>query len=127
MKDGTFSFRDLLRSGPGRARLAVVLGAAAMLLILLSELWPRPAAESASVNTGFDAIAYQQQLEQRLEELIGEMEGAGQTKVMVTLETGEERIYALDTQRGRRRRAGGGTYHRAGRCAAGSAVQPYLR
>lgn len=100
MKDGTFSLRELLRSGPGRARLAAVMGVAAMVLILLSELWPQPAAESAPVNAGFDAAAYQQQLEQRLEELIGEMEGAGQTKVMVTLETGEERIYALDTQSG---------------------------
>ena len=36
----------------------------------------------------------------RLEHLISQMSGAGKTTVMVTLETGEEAIYALDTQSG---------------------------
>ena len=40
------------------------------------------------------------QLENRLEHLISQMSGAGKTTVMVTLETGEEAIYALDTQSG---------------------------
>lgn len=43
---------------------------------------------------------YQAQLENRLEHLISQMSGAGKTTVMVTLETGEEAIYALDTQSG---------------------------
>ena len=39
-------------------------------------------------------------MEQQLEELIRQMQGAGKTTVMLTLETGEETIYALDTQSG---------------------------
>ena len=45
--------------------------------------------------------AYQAALEERLEELIRQVEGAGETAVLVTLESGEERVYALDTQTGR--------------------------
>lgn len=39
-------------------------------------------------------------MEERLERLISHMSGAGKTTVMVTLGTGEEVIYALDTQSG---------------------------
>ena len=39
-------------------------------------------------------------MEERLERLISHMSGAGETTVMVTLGTGEEVIYALDTQSG---------------------------
>ena len=60
-----------------RAKLAVILGAAAMLLILCSE-----------------------ELEAQLKTLIEQVEGAGKTTVMVTLESGEEAVYATDTQSG---------------------------
>ena len=82
-----------------RAKLAVLLGAFAMLLILLSELFPA-AKTAAPVQTEGTAgeSAYRQQLESQLTDLIEEIQGAGKTVVMVTLESGEERIYATDTQ-----------------------------
>lgn len=85
-----------------RTAWAVALGVAAMLLILLSELWPQQAQTSASQrqSTAAEAAAYQQELEQRLASIIAEVDGAGKTTVMVTLENGEERVYALDTQSG---------------------------
>ena len=43
---------------------------------------------------------YQTQLEQQLEGLISQLQGAGRTTVMVTLTTGEETVYAVDTQTG---------------------------
>ena len=43
---------------------------------------------------------YQAKLEQQLEELISQLQGAGHTTVMVTLSTGEETVYAVDTQTG---------------------------
>ena len=90
----TFDFRALLEK-QNRTRLAVVLGGAAMLLLLLSELLPAtPPAEPSQ------ASAYREQLEAQLQELIGQIDGAGATTVMVTLETGEETIYATDTQSG---------------------------
>ena len=47
-----------------------------------------------------DDNVYRQQLEQQLSDLIAQVEGAGKTTVMVTLESGEETIYALDTLSG---------------------------
>ena len=44
--------------------------------------------------------AYQAQLEEQLTTLIEQISGAGKTIVMVTLESGEETIYATDTQSG---------------------------
>lgn len=83
-----------------RARLAVLLGAVAMLLILLSEVFS-PSEKTVSANdTIKDESAYRQQLEQQLEELIAQVQDAGETTVMITLESGEETIYALDTLSG---------------------------
>lgn len=96
------TFLQRLKSG-SRAAWAVALGGAAMLLILLSELWPaqQPAAAAGAETTAENtAAAYQQQLEQRLASLISQLDGAGSATVMVTLETGEETVYALDTLSG---------------------------
>lgn len=90
------------REKPRSASLAVVLGVAAMLLILLSEVLP---GSSDSVDLKDDqtvqtAASYQASLESQLADLIQQIEGAGETTVMITLESGEERIYATDTQTG---------------------------
>ena len=80
-----------------RARLALVLGCIAMALILLSELFPAkaPAAPQAvSPEEG----TYKTQLEQQLTELIEQVQGAGKTTVMLTLESGEETVYAQTQQ-----------------------------
>lgn len=100
MKNKLFlRLKDLVQK-ENRARLAVLLGAAAMLLLLLSELFTpseKPAAASAAPA---DESAYRKQLEQQLSDLIAQVEGAGRTTVMITLESGEETIYALDTLSG---------------------------
>ena len=84
-----------------RAKLAVALGGIAMVLILLSELIPSSgAAASAPVEDAMDLTSYQTRLEQQLTELIEQIDGAGRTVVMLTLENGEETVYALDTQSG---------------------------
>lgn len=97
--------RDIIRF-PGtagkqnRTRLAVVLGGAAMLLLLLSELLPATPPAEPSAASASQASAYREQLEAQLQDLIGQIDGAGATTVMVTLETGEETVYATDTQSG---------------------------
>ena len=100
MKNKLFlRLKDLVQK-ENRARLAVLLGAAAMLILLLSELFTpseKPAAASAAPE---DESAYRQQLEQQLSDLIMQVEGAGRSTVMITLESGEETIYALDTLSG---------------------------
>lgn len=93
-----FFLSEKFKGGQGRAALAALVGGLAMLLILLSELFPSKTNDASSTNTISDAEDYQAQLETRLEDLISQMEGAGKTTVMLTLETGEESIYAVDTR-----------------------------
>ena len=99
-----FSFRDLAerwKSRQGRAGLCAAVGLLAMLLLLLSDLFPKTAdAKTRNTDSLPESTSYQTQLEDRLEHLIEQMDGAGRTAVMVTLETGEEAVYALDTQSG---------------------------
>lgn len=99
MEHESFSLLAKAKGRQNRALLAAVVGVLAMVLILISELAPQKTERSAS-SSGQSASEYQAQLEQRLEKLISQMDGAGKTTVMVTLETGTEAVYALDTQSG---------------------------
>ena len=100
MNNKLFSRLKDLAQKENRARLAVLLGAAAMLLILLSELFTPSGKTAAASAAPADDNVYRQQLEQQLSDLITQVEGAGKTTVMITLESGEETIYALDTLSG---------------------------
>ena len=100
MKEASFSLTEKLKAPRGRTALAAGIGLLAMLLIFLSELFPSQPKAAASADRSQDTSAYQSQLEQRLEKLIAQMHGAGKTTVMITLETGEESVYAVDTQSG---------------------------
>ena len=92
-------FAGLLQK-QNRTQLAIILGAAAMLLILFSELFSTPAkpAANAGGSAAVSETVYQEQLETQLKELIEQLDGAGKT--VVILESGEETIYAVDTQSG---------------------------
>ena len=101
MNTGFIAWCKALAAKRNRARLAVGLGLAAMLLILLSELLP--AQDNAAASTLSKSAAeeeYRAALEKRLTALIEQVQGAGETTVMLTLENGEETIYALDTLAG---------------------------
>ena len=100
MKNKSFSRLKELMQKENRARLAVLLGAAAMLLLLLSELFTPSEKPAAASAVPAEESAYRQQLEQQLSDLVAQVEGAGRTTVMITLESGEETIYALDTLSG---------------------------
>jgi len=100
MNNELFSRLKDLAQKENRTRLAVLLGAAAMLLILLSELFTPSEKTTAASAAPADDNVYRQQLEQQLSDLIAQVEGAGKTTVMITLESGEETIYALDTLSG---------------------------
>ena len=91
-----------LQSSKGRTSLAVAVGVLAMLLLLLSELLPGGGTQKAVASTTQTVAVsqYQTRLEQQLEGLISQLQGAGRTTVMVTLTTGEETVYAVDTQTG---------------------------
>ena len=71
----------------------------AILLLLLSEL-PRgaPKQEKETTAQAMSDVDHAAEIEQRLTSLISAIEGVGKVKVMVTLESSAERIYARDTQ-----------------------------
>lgn len=84
-----------------RLKVIVFVGLAAIVLIFFSDHFGQePSAASASMvhPTGDAAESsqeeYTRQLEARLTELISSVEGAGDTKVMITLECGTEYVYA---------------------------------
>ena len=90
-----------VKNNPRAVNLILVAGLAGMLLIAVSELIPSPAQEdstSARADPAAEAAAWEQTLETRLEQLIRQVDGAGETCVMVTLSGGEETVYATDTQ-----------------------------
>ena len=78
-----------LQNNKNRTALAVTVGVMAMLLLLLSELLPSGNTQKTAASTVRTAAVsqYQTQLEQQLEELISQLQGAGRTTVMVTLTT----------------------------------------
>lgn len=74
-----------------RLKLAAVLGICGVVLLFV-----RAPSETKNENTSQPAVHadYEKKLEQRLEELICQVEGAGKTVVMVSLETGTQNVYA---------------------------------
>ncbi|MBQ9947762.1 MAG: hypothetical protein IJO91_05175 [Oscillospiraceae bacterium] len=88
-----------LLSKPKFRRAAVIAGCALMLLIFLSTLIPSeeqvapPTEDALSIG---DSSAIEQSLEQRLEVLLSEIEGVSSPKVMVTLDSTAETVYARD-------------------------------
>lgn len=79
--------------------LAVVLLAAGVAALLISELTAADAPTSAEISTAASEIGtdeYAQKLEERLTSIISSIDGAGKTRVMVTLESGGEDVYLHD-------------------------------
>lgn len=85
---------EWLRSQKG-VRLLLLLGGIGMGLILLSE-WQPFGAKTSSSDSALSAADYTAYLEQRLAEMVSSIEGAGECRVMVTLENGVEYIYATE-------------------------------
>ena len=90
----------LLADEQKRTGLLVAVGLLGLALLGLSSWLPaksnaEPAAPTPQSVTTSD---YEASLEARLQALIENLAGAGKTRVMVTLQCGEESIYAADTE-----------------------------
>ena len=82
-----------------KIRLLMIVGAVGILLIALSEWLPhRSSREVADSSTASAVSATQVEsaLEKRIGALIGQVEGVGDCRVMVTLESGSRFVYAAD-------------------------------
>lgn len=84
-------FRAFASSGKARTAL-VVCGVIGVLLLIIPEFIPEKV-EKTVVLTADDFV---RQTEERLTALIGSIEGAGECRVMVTLENGVEHVYATE-------------------------------
>ena len=78
-------------------RNLLVVGLAGILLIAVSGLTPRRKQTTDSVAVTLAESQVEQALEQRITTLLREVEGVGSCRVMVTLECGEQMVYAAHT------------------------------
>ncbi|MBQ7903137.1 MAG: hypothetical protein IJ362_05345 [Oscillospiraceae bacterium] len=71
--------------------LIVIIGFAGIILLSFDEIFTQ---EKKTEQTVCHADTYRRYIEETLTELLSSVHGAGQVKVMVTLESGEENVYA---------------------------------
>lgn len=84
--------QELLRNRPN---LILTLAVAGIILIAVSYIWDeQPELVTVSDATGSTLAEDARQLEERLTEIIGQVAGAGETCVMVTMDTTRESVYA---------------------------------
>lgn len=78
-----------------RVKFILVIGFAAIIVIFLSDYFTGNVKQTSSeMQSSISYEDYAAQLEARLTEMISSVDGAGETKVMVTLECGTEYVYA---------------------------------
>lgn len=89
------------------AVLLLAAGASALLLSEISDGEKAVDTLSSTALTETDTAEYAKELEERLVSIISAIEGAGETRVMVTLESGSENIYLHDFDYGENNNSGG--------------------
>lgn len=104
MKEWISGLADKFKDSPNKLRLAVVLGALGMLMILLSEVLPEkkkevPETDAEQVVCDEDTELFKRQTEQELKEMLEQIQGVGSCEVMVTVEGTTEYVYAENISR----------------------------
>ncbi len=94
----TFSRIKNLFQTEKRIRVLALLGALGIFLLCLSEVLPRykNTKEEAQKQTLQSESDFCSETEAKLAEVIAQMEGAGRVRVMLTLESSDEKIFAAD-------------------------------
>ena len=77
----------------------IAAGLAGILLLCITSIPGKSSPQNSGAGSGMetmrlDLTKYEEQIEKRLEDLLGSIEGAGETRVMLTLDCGSEPIYA---------------------------------
>lgn len=95
------ALQKALQDEKQRVNVLLCIGVAGMLLLAVSAWLPaEPEPERETDAQPGDAVSYEASLESRLTAMIEQVDGAGRTRVMVTLYNGEESVYATDTDSG---------------------------
>lgn len=89
------SFKNIFSKNDKRIRIFFVLGIVGIVLIGISQFWPSSGgdAPAAAEDTTAATEACRQKVEQQIGEIVSSVEGVGEARVMVTLESGVEYIY----------------------------------
>ena len=86
-----------LTKGDKKIRIIVTIGILGIALILLSELFTPKTKPNNEVGTASSSLsASNERLEQQVYALVTSIDGVGQAKVMVTLDTSVEYVYAKE-------------------------------
>ncbi len=90
------ALQRLLQKGNHWTKIVVIAGLIGMLLLLLSSFWPKSSGSksAAEQTTQMSTEEYAGKLEEKVQQIIGQIHGVGTAKVMVTLENGVENVYA---------------------------------
>lgn len=97
MSEGMQKFISRLRNDK-RMLIIVILGLTGIVLLALSELLPDEPAKKTENEEKQTVSDYEESLEKRLAETVSAIDGAGRAKVMITLESGDENIYATENK-----------------------------
>lgn len=81
-----------------RIKLIIILAAAALLCLLLSDSSCTAEKPVSEKTASFDTDAYVSSLENRIENIVSSIYGAGKVRVLVTLQNSEEYIYATNSR-----------------------------
>ncbi|MCH5191847.1 MAG: hypothetical protein J1F23_06735 [Oscillospiraceae bacterium] len=80
-----------------KTALFVVIGLAGMFLILISEMDFSSENDKKNITSDtFSSAQYCDYLERKVEEIVGSIDGAGKTRVMITLSETTEYVYATN-------------------------------
>lgn len=112
----------LSRLGEGRWRRFVIIGGlAAIVLLFLSTLTPKSGSTAQPEERySEEATRLEQELEKRLTELISSIDGVSSPRVMVTLESTQEKVFAEEAKTNT---SSGGTSTENAPALAGSAKE----
>ncbi|MBQ7596213.1 MAG: hypothetical protein IJU45_06080 [Clostridia bacterium] len=85
-----------------KSAVLTVIGTVGVIILVLTELLPFTRAspdEKSAENRETSTAVYEQELEKRLCSLLAKIDGAGEVKVMVTLECTDENVYASEEKK----------------------------
>ena len=92
-----------LKNSPNKIRIAVVMGIAGIIMIMLSEVLPekgKAVTDEEKADTGSDeADVFRKDIEAELKMLLEQIDGVGSCEVMVSVEGTTEYVYAENISR----------------------------
>lgn len=93
--------RDFFKDKEKITKAVLLLGIIGIALVFISDMLPETKQVTEKSSYGSTEISYERerQLEERLERMIEKIDGAGKTKVMITLASSNEYFYAFDSKK----------------------------